>query len=153
MVRFDFSQVTNSEQDLDHIGLTDAEIVELANFKNALGYWRSDLSTGHVFWSSNIFKIYGMECTTGPVNLTIANDAVHPDDLNFMLELIERAASEKTGFHYVLRVRNGKNGFKYIRAAARYRVTADGREELYGMLEEIIDPVRQISLIEARTLA
>ncbi|MBV1725580.1 MAG: PAS domain-containing protein [Hoeflea sp.] len=146
VVRFEFSE-TDPVQDLDHIGLTDAEIVELVSSRHAMGYWRSDLASGHVFWSKGVFDIYGMEFTRGPVNLTAAYGNVHAEDLNLMLELIERAASEKTGFHYVLRLKNGENGVKYVRSVGRCRATSDGREELIGIVEEIIDQVRLVGVL------
>ena len=147
MVRFEFLETALPLQDLDHIGLTDAEIVGLVSCRHPAGYWRSDLATGHVFWSKDIFDIYGMEYTKGPVRLPLANAAVHPDDLTYMLELIERAAADKSGFHYVLRLKNGMGGYKYVRSIGRYRVTGDGREELYGMFEEVIGQARLIGLL------
>lgn len=153
LVRFEFSETENTVQELDHIGLSDAEIIELANYRNTLGYWRADLASGHMFWSKNVFRLYGMEYTKGPVNLTIANEMVHPEDLGFILELVERAASEKSGFHFVLRLKDGKNDFKYILSCGRYRVAGDGREELYGMTEEILDQARLINIISDPSLA
>jgi hypothetical protein len=147
VVRFEFSETMLRTPDLEHIGLSDAEIAGLVSCQHRVGYWRSDMETGHVFWSEDIFDIYGMAFTKGPVNLTLANDAVHPEDLPYMLELLERAALEKTGFHYVLRLRNGHNHFKYVRSVGRFRVTADGREELYGMFEEVVDQVRLVGVV------
>jgi len=147
VIRFEFSETENPVQDLDHIGLTDAEIVDLVSCRHTMGYWRSDLGSGHVFWSRGVFDIYGMEFTSGPVNLTAAYGHVHAEDLNLMLELIERAASEKTGFHYVLRLKTGEDGVKYVRSVGRYRMTSDGREELFGIVEEIIEQVRLIGVL------
>ncbi len=147
VVRFEFSETPSLEQDLEHIGLTDTEIAGLMSYQHQIGYWRSDMATGHVFWSKEIFDIYGMTYTKGPVNLTLANDAVHPEDLPYMLELLERTAVEKTGFHYVLRLINGRNGIKYVRSVGRFRITDDGREELYGMFEEVADQTRLIGVV------
>lgn len=146
MVRIEYAEAVIPKQDLDHIGLSDAEIVDLVNRRHAVGYWRADLASGHVFWSKKIFDIYGMDYTNGPVNLTAAYTVVHPEDLHFMLELIERAASERIDFHYVLRLKNGQNSFKYVRSVARYRKTGDGREELFGIMEELTDRVRLIEV-------
>lgn len=148
MIRFETTQLEIPAQDLGHIGLTDSEIVKLLSCHRPTGYWRSDLATGHVFWSERIFEIYGMKYVKGPVSLPEANGLVHPDDLPLMLELIEQAASEKTGFHYVLRLRNGGGGYKYVRSIGRYRITDDGQEELYGLFEELIDQVRLLGIVD-----
>ena len=147
VIRFEFSETETPVQDRDHIGLTDAEIVDLVSRRNSMGYWRSDLESGHVFWSKGVFDIYGMEFTKGPVNLTAAYRNVHADDLNLMLELIERAASEKTGFHYVLRLKTGEDSVKYVRSVGRYRMTGDGREELFGIVEQVVEPVRLVGVL------
>ncbi|MDP3523390.1 MAG: diguanylate cyclase [Hoeflea sp.] len=121
--------------------------MDLTSRRRTVGYWRSDLASGHVYWSRAVFDIYGMDYTQGPVNLTAAYANVHREDLNLMLELIERAASEKIGFHYVLRLKNGRDdGFKFVRSVGLYRTTDDGREELFGNLEEILERVRLISV-------
>lgn len=147
MLRFEFSETIPHAPDLDHIGLTDADVARLASCQPTTGYWRADMATGHVFWSPIIFAIYGMAPVKGPVNLKQANEAVHPDDLPYMLKLIEQAAADKTGFHYVLRLKDKKQGYKFVRSIARYRVTADGREELFGMFEEIAGHARLIGVV------
>lgn len=147
MVRFEFLETDLPALEPNHIGLTDAEIVELMSCQNRVGYWRSDLQAGQVFWSRNLFEIYGMDHTDGPISLTLANNAMHPEDLPYMFELLERAAKEKSGFHYILRLRNGHNGFKYVRSVGRFRLTPDGREELYGLCEEVFEQVRLVGVI------
>lgn len=151
MVRFEFTEVENTAQDMDHIRMTDTEIVGLMSCHHPVGYWRADLETGHVFWSKDIFSIYRMPYTNGPIDLTLANAAVHPDDLHYMLELFERAAVNKSGFHYVLRLKNDLNGFKYVRSVGRFRVTDDGREELYGMFEEVSEHARVVGVVSKPT--
>ncbi|OCW59179.1 hypothetical protein [Hoeflea olei] len=110
-----------------------------------VGYWRADLETGHVFWSRCHFDLYDMLYTSGPVNLTEAYSRVHPDDLGLMLELIEHAASQKTGFHTVLRLIRPR-GAIHVRSTARYRLAVTGREELVGLCEEIPHQLRLVGM-------
>lgn len=133
VVRFEFGEDVRAPQKLDHIRIQGDELFELLCAHQKYGFWRTELDAGHVFWSPDIFEIYGMEYTNGPINLVEANSAVHPDDLPYMLELFERASEEKTGFHYILRLKDGESNYKYVRSVGRYRVTEEGREELYGV--------------------
>ena len=148
MIRFEFWEIEQAMQDLDGLGLTDADIAGLVSYRRAVGYWRSDLASGLVYWSRALFDIYAIAFTEGPVNLTAAYAKVHRDDLDFMLELIERAASEKTGFHFVLRLKTCGEGYKYIRSVGLYRTTADGREELFGNVEEVHHNMRLIGVFD-----
>ncbi|AKH99332.1 PAS domain-containing protein [Hoeflea sp. IMCC20628] len=147
MVRFEFTDEETPAQDMEHIRVSDAEIVGLMSCQHTVGYWRADLETGHVFWSSDIFTIFGLPFTKGPVDLPLANATVHPDDLPYMLELFERLAVDKTGFHYVLRLKNDQGGHKFVRTVGRFRIADDGREELYGMVEEVFDHVRTVGIM------
>jgi PAS fold. len=147
VVRFEFSEYPRPPQKLDHIHIDGREIVEMLDSHQLFGFWRTELDTGHVFWSSDIFEIYGMEFTDGPINLARSNAAVHPDDLPYMLELFERAAEEKTGFHYILRLKDGPARYKYVRSVGKFRVTPEGREELYGILEQFHEQVPLVGII------
>lgn len=152
VVRFEFSEHPRPAQRMNHIRIEGEEIAGLLDSHQLFGFWRTELDTGHVFWSSDIFEIYGMEFTEGPINLSLSNSAVHPDDLPYMLELYERASEEKTGFHYILRLRDGPARYKYVRSVGKYRVTEEGREELYGILEQFHEQVPLVGIISAASL-
>lgn len=148
VVRFEFSGPSRPQPDLDQLGISALEAISLVTANQRFGFWRSELDTGHIFWSRDIYEIYGMEYSAGPVNLFLANAAVHPEDLPYMLELFERAAAEKTGYHYILRLKADAHSYKYVRSVGRYRRTASGREEIYGLFEEFHEQVPMVGIIE-----
>ena len=148
VVRFEFSGKVRTPQDLGHIRVSPEEAIRLVCSLQRFGFWRTELDTGHVFWSRDIFEIYGMDFTAGPINLSAANASVHPDDLPYMLELFERAAREKSGFHYILRLKDGGDRYKYVRAVGHFRITPDGREELHGVFEQFHDQVPTIGMVD-----
>ena len=147
MVRFEYSEGVRAAQKMDHVRVTGEDLMGLVDSHQLFGLWRTELDTGHVFWSSDIFEIYGMEFTDGPINLTLSNAAMHPDDLPYLLELFEHSAEQKTGFHYILRVKDGPSRYKHVRAVGRYRVTPADREELYGFFQQMHDHVPLVGLV------
>lgn len=149
VVRFEFGDDIRAPQNLDHIGVSGDDLFELVCAHQKFGFWRTELDTGHVYWSSDIFEIYDMPASQAPVNLVEANAAVHPDDLPYMLELLERAAEEKSGFHYILRLKNRTRQWKYVRSVGRHRVTEEGREELYGIFIQFLERVPLVGVTEA----
>jgi PAS domain-containing protein len=114
-------------------GVTCRDVVEVLKAYRPIGNWRLDLKTGHLFWTPEVFEIYGMDYTHEPVNFVEMNNRFHPDDLSIRLELLERSAKFKTPFNYVLRIKSTDNdGYQFIRVAGRYRETDDGFGEFIG---------------------
>jgi len=148
-MRFEFDDDIRKPQSMGHIRISGDDLFELLCAHQKFGFWRSELDTGHTFWSRDIFEIYGMNFTEGPVNLAAANALVHPEDLPYMLQLLEKAARQKSGFHYVLRLRNAKGPERYVRSVCRHRVTPEGREELYGIFQQFHDRTPLVGLIDA----
>nr|WP_255561467.1 PAS domain-containing protein [Pseudohoeflea sp. DP4N28-3] len=122
------------------------ELFELVCAHQKYGFWRAELDTGSVYWSFDIYDIYGMEYSTGPVNLLKANQAIHPDDLPYMLELMERTAQERTGHHFIVRLKTASGRYTYVRSVGRFRVTEEGREELYGIFIQFHDRVPLVGI-------
>tara|TARA_Y100000815_G_C13325824_1_gene494111 strand:+ start:1284 stop:1772 length:489 start_codon:yes stop_codon:yes gene_type:complete len=149
VVKFEFSKDTKRPRGTEHIRISGDDLLELLCAHQKFGFWRSELDTGHTFWSRDIFDIYGLPFTEGPVNLSAANAIVHPDDLRYMLLLTERSAREKTGFHYVLRLLGPHGHHRYVRSVGRYRVTGEGREELYGTFELFHDQSRLVGVVDS----
>lgn len=148
VVRFEFSGPSRPQPDLDQLGISEHEAIGLVTAHQRFGFWRSELDTGHVYWLKDIYEIYNLDYSDGPVNLFLANAAVHPDDLPYMLELFERAAVKKTGYHYILRLKAGSGSYKYVRSVGRYRRTKSGREEIYGLFEEFHEQVPMVGIVD-----
>lgn len=82
---------------------------ELAN----IGHWELDLSSGELFWSDEVYRIFGFE----PQSFSASYEAfllhVHPDDIAIVSKSYTDSLSEKKGYHVTHRiVRNdGSIGF------------------------------------------
>ena len=134
---FDITEDRSIETPSAEMRVVVEDAVELINSKFPLGFWRTVYQTGHVYFSPEVFRIYGLEPSDGPVNLFEVNKRIHPEDLKVCLGLFEEAAREKTGFQYSLRVEDGNAGYKYVRSVGRYRETPDGFGEMFGIFHEI----------------
>ena len=111
--------------------------LKLIHDQMPIGLWRADFETGHLYLSAETYRIYGLEPQDGPANIVALNRAIHPDDHDMAMSLIETAARQKCGFQYVLRLEDGKGGYKYVRSVGRYIERADGAGELSGIFHEI----------------
>lgn len=136
------------EQDLSSFELTGDELVGLLSMYDPYGVWCLDIETGHVFWSEDVFEIHGLESKPGPVNLNDAINAYHPEDAKVIGQLIEDCIAQKSGFRFVLRLKNPKAGFHLVKALGRYRERPDGKKEIIGLFSRFALPIRSIASVE-----
>lgn len=132
----------------DLVGVSSDEIVDLMGSLCPLGSWRLEIETGQMFWSEDAFRIHGMAPSADAISLSQVVGRYHPDDAAMVEQLMETATTQKTGFRYVMRVHNGKGGFRLIAAAGRFRSGSGNRNELIGYYHEFQDMVRSVVLTE-----
>jgi len=141
-----FDQVNRHflEQQQDHVGVSCAEIVDLLGSTRALGVWRLEIETGHVFWTEDAARIHGMEKSNGPVSLSQIMARYHPEDAELVEQLLGSATTQRDGFSFVMRVEDGRGCYRLIAVAGRYRDENGG--ELVGLCHEFQEMVRSIVL-------
>lgn len=63
-----------------------------------LGSWHMNLATGHIHWSDEIFRIFGMPVTPSGISYEILLERVHPEDRLLVDAAIQNALGQ--GQHY-----------------------------------------------------
>ena len=121
-----------------YLGMSDADLIRLLQTQVKIGLWRSDLEIGHTFCSAEACRLFGQPQTDGPIDFGVASRAIHPEDHDLALELIETTVREKGSYQFVMRVNNGRDeGYKFVRVIGRYRAKANGGGEIIGICHEI----------------
>lgn len=119
--------------------MSDADVLRLLQTRVRIGLWRSDLDSGHLFFSPEVSRLFGLPETDGPVNVGVGSEAIHPEDAPVALELLETISREKGSAQIVLRVRSGEaEEYKYVRLVGCYRNRQDGTGEIIGICHEIL---------------
>jgi len=127
------------EEERKRLGLSETEIVELATAFRRFGFWRLDLGSGLFFASREIFKIFDMPFTEGPMNLIEVTSKIHPEDLAILMETFERSSSQRLGYHNTYRVRQ-ETDYKLVRSVAKYRDKPESDAgEIVGITYECLD--------------
>jgi PAS domain S-box-containing protein len=116
-----------------------------------LGNWRADMRSGELFWSDEIFRIFGLE--PGQFAPTVAGfrATVHPDDLPGLLEAEQRARI--TGvLDKVHRILRPDGSIRHVHELARASFDANGEvSRLAGTVQDVTEQVKaQHALIKAR---
>ncbi|WP_027664076.1 PAS domain-containing protein [Rhizobium leguminosarum] len=142
-LRFEQSAKHQTEQSRVHIGITDAEIVQMLAAYRLFGFWRIDIETGHFFASEDVHKIFDLPYSDGPVNLTELMSRIHEDDRSLIAETFEQASLHGVGFHFVYRVDNRLGGYKLVRSVGRFRDDQSGGG-IVGITYEFVERQRVV---------
>ncbi|MEO0544447.1 MAG: PAS domain-containing protein [Pseudomonadota bacterium] len=113
-----------------------------------IGIWRAELDSGLVYWTDSVFRIYGLEVKEGPVSIPDAIAAYHPEDRDLVLQCVEEASAKKTGFRFVLRLCRASGEIVWVKSHGMYRVNAEGREELFGYIEQFSPLARSVTILD-----
>ena len=132
------------EQQRDHVGVSCGEIVHLLGSITPLGIWRLEIETGHFFWSEDASRIHGMEKSSGPVSLNQILATYHPEDAEYIEQVVGAATIKHNSFRFVMRVKDSRGTCRLVATAGGFR--PDNGGELFGYCHEYNDMVRSIVL-------
>ena len=135
----------DTARQFEALGLSDAQIADLAAIIEDIGFWRYDLDTGLAYWSEGVFRLHGREVTDGPISLKAAIADFHPDDRELVSKCVSEAIENQCGYAYTLRLMRGDEPV-WISVHARYDVQKDGHPILYGCIFPIAAPARSITI-------
>ena len=94
-----------------------------------------NISTGHLYWSEETFRILGYKPTIKPT-LELVFKRVHPEDLLFVQQKIEQARqAEQMDFEHRLLMPDGS--VKYVHIVARPFKTEAGNVEFIGSVMDV----------------
>ena len=103
-------QFRRSDQELQRSEFYLAEGQRLAH----MGSWAFD-AAGFDYWSPELFRIYGLEPASTAPTVQEYLDCVHPEDREFMANLIKRILAEASPFDATKRIVRPDGEVRYIR--------------------------------------
>jgi PAS domain S-box-containing protein len=113
-------------------------LVEAQNLAK-LGNWEADMLSGGLYWSDEIYRIFGQDKTRFTPSVAAFQDAVHPDDRARVHESEQRAAA--TGTHDVVhRIIRPDGTVRYVHELARGEIDSAGRLwRLRGTVQDVTE--------------
>jgi PAS domain S-box-containing protein len=128
--------------------------LEEAQVQAHLGNWEANMVSGELYWSEEIFRIFGYDPASFKPSVETFISAVHPDDVGKVRESERRA--EQTGIHDVVhRIVHPDGEVRYVHERARSEFDADGRlARLIGTVQDVTDLKQtEQELIQAKEAA
>src|SRR5437870_7842281 len=97
------------------------------------GSWAWNVSTGEVFWSRELFRIFGLDPEWTGLNIDLIKRLRHPEDRPFAEQTFDTAVREKRDFEMESRIVLADGSIKHVRTVGHPAVNdADDLVELVG---------------------
>jgi PAS domain S-box-containing protein len=108
-----------------------------------MGFLDWDLKTNEMYWSDQIYDLYGIDRQQNMANIDLIMELVHPDDREFVEENLETATSGVKEYDIDHRVVRPDGNVIWVHAQAELVRDADGAaESLLGTVVDITDRKR-----------
>lgn len=122
------------------------ETAELLNRTQAMahtGSWVRDIATGDVRWSDEQCRIFGYEPGAAKPTFALFVDALHPEDRDRVLDVLNRAVETGAPYAERFRIRRPDGSVRTVVARGELKRTADGRPlRMIGTVQDITERSR-----------
>ena len=141
-----FTGMTGTVQDITETKRTELEIKErneqlqLASKMAALGFWKIDVKAQSIFWSSEVYNIYGVQEGKFKLTLKAAMDFIHPDDRTDSDKLLERSIKNSEGFVQEMRIIRPNGKLRTLSLHGEVETDAKGMiAYVFGTIHDVTD--------------
>lgn len=148
-LQFGDASRSSNQEDRDYIGISDAEIIELASAFRRFGYFRQDVNTGLMYMSEDARALHGFGASDEPVNMADMVRLVHPKDIELVLAGMEEALRTRKGASDSFRLSDGSGGYRTVRVVADFREDGSPGGELVGIIYEFFDKKPMAEFLES----
>jgi len=105
-----------------------------------VGVWSWQIALDQVTFSTQCFRIFGMDPETFGGSFAECMQAIHPDDLSQVEAITERALTEKRSFPTEFRILRSSGEARLVRANADVFLDRDGEvERMVGIVQDITE--------------
>lgn len=118
-----------------------SRLLKRAEEMAGVGHWRIDIKNNNsVFWSDEIFRIHGLDKKNGVPSIEDAIKAYHPDDRDFVNNIVAKAIELGENFTFELRIIRPNGDIRYVQSYGECDVDDNGKTEfIFGVFTDITD--------------
>lgn len=102
------------------------EALERAQDIAKLGSWEWQINSDKIFWSKELYRIYGIPLRKGSLRITEYFDLIHPDDVAQNRKIIRSAIKRKVPFKIDHRIIQPDGTIKFLHGEGRPELDRDG---------------------------
>lgn len=105
-----------------------------------LGNWEWNIKTKHLWWSDEIYRIFGLQPQEFESTIEGFLGYVHPDDKDKIQEAISNALNQKTGYHIEHRIVKKDGSVRYVLEEGSLKIDAHGDPlRITGVVQDITE--------------
>ena len=129
-------------------------LLALAGSLARVGHYRLDLITQDIFWSPEVYAIYGIDPSISPT-LDMAFGGYHPEDRDDVSALVAEANSSGTPFSFQARILRPDGNTRWVQANGQIEAAPNGQAVgLVGIFQDITERIEnERALTKARQVA
>jgi hypothetical protein len=143
----EIESLVRTERSRRDLSLLDHEMLGVYRANAKAGLWTANLTKGLLYWSEEVYAIYGFPPSDGPIDFAAAMRCYPDEASNVLYDLIDQATQKACGFRFVLPLMPVGAGQRItIKAIAAYRSYDDGQAEIYGVVAPIEAAALELSL-------
>ena len=115
-----------------------------------LGSWEWDIARNRVTWSEELFRLYGLDPSSARLTYESYLERIHPEDVPFVRETVDRAFAEGAPFEMEHRVQLPGEGARWMHGRGRVITDESGASvRMVGTSQDITDRKRIEELRES----
>jgi len=95
------------------------------------GVWEWDVSTDEVFWTDNVWKLYGLELKSKQMTHKLCESNIYPDDRDVMFEKVMESANKGKEINVEYRVAHSDGVIHWLQCRGVPSYNTDGRLKSY----------------------
>jgi PAS domain S-box-containing protein len=107
-----------------------------------MGNWTWNLDTSEVFFSDNLYVIYGLKPQSVPAGFDLFTKYTHPEDRKRIKELWGKARNSKEPMTVEFRIIRTDGEVRHLRSRSEHLVTPEGQNLLMGITQDITTEVQ-----------
>ena len=118
----DISDAKNLLKRLEERKKTLKEAQKLSN----IGHWELDLESNTLYWSDEVYRIFGLEPQEFDATYESFLEHIHPDDHDLVNNAYTNSVANKSSYHIGHRVLTKDNKLKYVEEKCIHKYDEDG---------------------------
>lgn len=140
------SDLDEAPSDLDERWTMLGEAQELAH----IGYWTWEIPTDRIFWTDELFRIYGIDPTQFAASYEAFLGCIHEDDREFVNSTVQASFASGDPWQFEHRLRRPDGEVRWLRALGRVVQDANGApSRMYGTAQDITQERANLDRLEA----
>jgi diguanylate cyclase (GGDEF)-like protein/PAS domain S-box-containing protein len=134
-----FTDITERKEAEETLRRSEASLTEAQRIAR-LGNWEWDVRTGEVWWSDEVYRIYGYRPGEFTPSLERLMDIVHPDDRQLLKENIDSALSENKPYDFEHRIVRPDGETRWVHRRARVIRNEEGEPlKMVGTVHDVTE--------------